>query len=235
MGADWQFQQDFRSNYDNLEGEKGNLRLAQNEMYRDFSLYSLNSVRLSSKWRGELNMRISFIQTEMEDHFHMDGDQSGARNIQSFNPALKFTYQLSKQMSANIIGSTGFESPTLTELSVAPKGISGFNTSLSSSNTRLYEVHLHYGTTNHKYIDIHLFHISGSNEIIPNEIQVSPADFIMRTRAHLKEEDMKYLSNGRYWIDVICYGISPRISCFGTMKKPIARNTKLLSPGATFS
>lgn len=177
LGADWQFQQDFRSNYDNLEGEKGNLRLAQNEMYRDFSLYSLNSVRLSSKWRGELNMRMSFIQTEMEDHFQMDGDQSGARNIHSFNPALKFTYQLSKQMSANIIGSTGFESPTLTELSVAPNGIPGFNTALSSSNTRLYEVHLHYGTTNHKYIDIHLFHISGSNEIIPNEIQVSPGRF----------------------------------------------------------
>lgn len=176
-GADWQYQQDFRSNYDNLQGEKGTLRLAQNEVYKDLSVYSLNSFQLTPRFRGEVNVRLSAIQTAMEDHFQTDGDQSGIRNIQSFNPSLKLSYQLNRQMSVNFINSTGFESPTLTELSVSPDGKPGFNPALNSSKTRLFEVHFHYGTTTDQSIDIHWFHVSGSNEIIPFEIPSAPGRF----------------------------------------------------------
>ena len=177
VGADWQYQQDFRSNFDNLEGKKGTLRLAQNELYKDLSAYTLNSYQFTDRWRGELNARISGIQTEMNDQFLSDGNQSGSRSIAAFSPSIKLSYQLNREMSINFINSTGFESPTLTELSVNSAGTPGFNPTLENSKTRLYEAHFHFGSSSQKSIDFHWFRILGTNEIIANEIPGSPGRF----------------------------------------------------------
>jgi iron complex outermembrane receptor protein len=195
--ADWQYQQDFRSNFDNLEGKKGTLRLAQNELYKDLSAYTLNSYQFTDRWRGELNARISGIQTEMNDQFLSDGNQSGSRSIAAFSPSIKLSYQLNREMSINFINSTGFESPTLTELSVNSAGTPGFNPTLENSKTRLYEAHFHFGSSSQKSIDFHWFRILGTNEIIANEIPGSPGRFFIRTQELREDMDLNYLLNGQ--------------------------------------
>lgn len=180
VGTDLQFQKDNRQNFDNLEGKTGAKKSDQNELYRDLSVYALNNYKLSKKVTAEFHLRYSHITTQLKDLFFSDGDQTGKRINTSLNPTFNLNYQWSSIIGSRIQLSTGFETPTLTELAASPLGNPGFNQDLKASSTQGLEFQTHIGRKQDNYLDLQFYYIKGKNELLPFELANQPGRFYYR-------------------------------------------------------
>lgn len=172
-GLDFQSQQDDRTRFDNLSGEKGDQRLDQNEIFSNLGIFHLQEWQFN-RWILNGAIRFDVINIEAEDAFLSDGDDSGSQTLTSLNPSVGVNYELNDQTFLALNVATNFETPTLNELSTNPTGTGGFNEELSPQKSINYEAGIKgYLAKKLKY-QLALFQIFLTDELIAYELPDFP-------------------------------------------------------------
>jgi iron complex outermembrane receptor protein len=128
----------------------------------------LNNFAISSGIRYDIN------KVEIQDNFLENGNFSDDINLNSFNPSLGINYRINKNSRIFINTSSGFETPTLNELSSSPIG-SGFNKDLKSQINMGYEIgYSLFNNQKKSNIDIIYFKSITNDEILSYEDENYP-------------------------------------------------------------
>jgi iron complex outermembrane recepter protein len=85
-------------------------------------------------------VRYDAVKFTVTDEFLGDGDNSGSRTMSAFNGGGGISLDLSRSFVPYANVSTGFETPTTTELAVTEAGVGGFNDSLVPQEALSFEV-----------------------------------------------------------------------------------------------
>lgn len=165
-------QDDERSRYQNLLGERGNLQLKQLEQFSSASVY-LRSFAQLAQWKVHFGMRYDQNILTLSDRFLTNGNQSDERQLPAFNPQLGIRYAVSNRKSLFLQFSQSFETPTLSELSADPQGNGGFNGSLGIQKATNIEGGWEHHWKKHRYA-ISLFSIRTADDLIPYELDAFP-------------------------------------------------------------
>ena len=172
FGFDLASQKDDRSRFKNLNGQQGDNTLDQIESFKSIGIYALNHLSVG-KFLIRTGIRFDHNNLKVEDLFLSNGDQSGDINLKALNPSLGISYQLQQQQYIYTNFSSSFETPVLSELSANPNNEGGFNASLKAQKAINYEIGYKLKTKNSR-LEIVLFRIETSNDIIPFELEDFP-------------------------------------------------------------
>lgn len=130
--TDAAIQYDVRQNWVNQNGEKGNLTIDQEEIVRTLGIALIGEYRRGI-WGLSSGLRLDLVGFKVSDRFVIaDSGQEprdGDRLLTALTPQIGFTVDIS---GATVFGgiSTGFETPTTTELANNPDLSRGFNNDL---------------------------------------------------------------------------------------------------------
>ena len=138
IGFDMGNQNDLRKRYNNNQGDIGKLVLNQKEKFQNIGFYIVNNFELNN-FAISSGIRYDINKVKIQDMFLENGNFSDDINLNSFNPSLGINYRINKNSRIFINTSSGFETPTLNELSSSPIG-SGFNKDLKSQINMGYEI-----------------------------------------------------------------------------------------------
>ena len=141
-GFDLDRQSDQRQRFDNLDGQRGDLSLDQQETFTGAGAYSLAEWKPAGAWAFSGGLRLDLVRLGVEDHFDADGLQSGHSTYRRASPWAGVTLRLHPRLRAFANISTNFETPTLNELSNNPDNTGGFNTALKPQRTLSLETGL---------------------------------------------------------------------------------------------
>lgn len=188
----WQYgveaaaQRDGRKRFKNILGEKGNITLNQNEQFYSFGTYGIVELR-AANWRFRSSLRADVHQIELLDAMGANDDK---RNLSAFSPSMAVFYTISTNVSSYIRWSTGFETPSLNELSANPTGNTGFNQKLNPQNSQEVELGLRLKL---KTIDasITFFNTTTKDEILPYEIAAFPGQNFYRNIGLVKRKGIE--------------------------------------------
>lgn len=141
LSGDFQYQNDERTEYGNVLGERGALQLLQDEKILNIGAGLQAVYKLSDQLRVLGGVRFDQLGFTADDNFidSTNGDDSGQRTMSAFSPSIGLAWNPSQWIApfANI--STSFESPTTTELANQPDGSGGFNNELAPQRTLSFE------------------------------------------------------------------------------------------------
>lgn len=169
LGGELEHQRDERSQFTNIRGVSLGKSFDQDESFKNVGLYLLTNLNMKNKFNIDVNLRFDRISTSADDNFLSNGDQSASLVQNVLNPAVAMKYKISKVLSLGSVFSTGFENPTLNELSNNPNGSGGFNIGLLPMKSINYELNMQFNTRKLSG-QMALFHIKTSNEIIAYEL-----------------------------------------------------------------
>ena len=128
-GFDLEAQRDDRRRYDNLLGERGQLRQQQDESALSQGLFIEDQIDLSEQWQATLGLRYDQVRLAVDDFYLADNrDDSGSRSLEDWNHSAGLSYRFTPQQSVYARLASSFETPTISELA-NPQG-GGFNTAL---------------------------------------------------------------------------------------------------------
>ncbi len=170
-GLDFDMQDDDRSRFQNQEGGiAGDRVLDQNEEVTSLGVFLQNELSLTDRSELTLGLRYDEVEYDVTDRYITDlnGDDSGSVTFDQISPMVGLGYALSENVRLYSNISSGFETPTTTELA-NPNG-GGFNQSLEPQKSTNYEVGIKSLSGQHRY-EIAMFSIDVKNELIPYELQ----------------------------------------------------------------
>lgn len=167
LGIDIDAQDDKRKRYDNINGQRGNLRLAQDEKVDSVGVYAHSQTAWADSVLLDLGLRYDELRFDVDDDFRIDGNQSGQRNFYAVSPSVGVSLRASDTLHIYTNISTSFETPTTTEFS-NPNG-GGFNPALREQTARSAELGLRYSN---EYIQANLaaFRIDLDDELVPYDV-----------------------------------------------------------------
>ena len=172
IGYDFANQKDDRLRFKNLIGAQGEKTFDQIESFRTIGVFALDHFSVGN-FLIRAGIRYDTNDLQASDLFLSNGDQSGDIQLTSWNPSFGVSYQLFKQQYFYTNFSTSFETPVLSELSANPTGNGGFNEFLKAQKATNYEVGYKLKTRK-SHVEIALFQIETSNDIVPYELEEFP-------------------------------------------------------------
>ena len=166
IGYDWASQNDRRQRYKNLKGIIGEQTLNQNEIFNALGGYLITQWQ-KNNWTLNGGLRYDQNILSIEDQFLSNGDASDEINLNALSPQIGFSYQLS---DLSFFGgySSGYETPTLSELSATADGEGGFNSSLTVQQARQIELGVRYQGSKLKGSMV-WYAVNTLNDILPYE------------------------------------------------------------------
>ena len=122
-------------------------------------------------------LRYSTVRFTSDDQFLSNGDGSGSTSYRSASPVLGLTYHATDNLNLYANYGRGFESPTLSEVAYSGGGAPAFNTTLNASNSRHYELGAKWKPTAQSRLDLTLFQIDSTDEIVVSSSRGGNATF----------------------------------------------------------
>ncbi len=170
IGLEHDNQNDRRVLSKNLNGTVGSDPgiYPQNEIFINKAAYFLTNINWNSKWSTNINVRYDNITTKVESPSILT--EGSNKKIDNINYSFSLNYKANKNTSIAAIKSTGFESPTLNELSNNPNSQSGFNTNLYPMTSDNSELNIKGRFSNKLVAQFSVFHIASKNEITAYEL-----------------------------------------------------------------
>lgn len=171
----WQFgiesatQHDARQRFKNNDGVKGVETLDQNERFFNVGGYGMLEMEYN-QWRLRASLRADKHRITVTDFFE---NNSGKKNLIAVSPSVALHRKLSKNINAYLRWGTGFETPSLNELSANPSGETGFNTTLNPQKSAETELGISFHRKNIN-ASFTAFHTKTTNEITPYELEQFP-------------------------------------------------------------
>lgn len=169
-GLDYDRAEDDRQGYENFIGStlgvKGALRRDETDTVTSLDPYVQASWQ-QGKWDWTLGLRHSNVEFDVDDAFIVgaNGDDSGSVRYRKTTPAIGVLYRVTPLLNVYASAGTGFETPTLGELSYTPNG-QGFNFGLKPSTSRQFELGLKAYTGETTRINVAVFQITTDDEIV---------------------------------------------------------------------
>jgi iron complex outermembrane receptor protein len=170
IGGESDVQRDDRRNWTNVNGDPTDLTLDQRERVTSTSPFIQLSATLGkATFLGGL--RYDQFRFAAQDHLisATNPDDSGVRHMYSASPTIGVTYTLVPGMSLYANVSTGFQTPTTTELANRPSGAGGFNPELQPERTHSHEAGVK-GRTSFILYDVAVYDMRIDDELIPFEV-----------------------------------------------------------------
>ncbi|MEL6389618.1 MAG: TonB-dependent receptor [Bacteroidota bacterium] len=177
-GVDYADQSDDRERYDNLEGDRGDLRLDQNESFTNLAIFVLDHWSYQD-WRIQAGVRWDWNRIAVTDQLLSNGESSGSEVLTSLNPSIGISYLLGETASVFASASTSFETPTLSEISADPRG-NGFNQDLSPQRAFTIETGLRQQVRDRYTWSLSLYQTTTSDEIVSFELPDFPGRSFFR-------------------------------------------------------
>ena len=168
----WQYgfesaaQHDARFRFKNDMGVKGGKTLHQNERFYNIGTYGIVEYACVD-WRFRTALRADIHQIGLTDFL---GTNAGKKNVAALSPMVAVYRKLSSEFSSHLRWGTGFETPSLNELSANPSGETGFNSSLKPQKSNETELGVSFRKKKFNAF-LTLFYTETKNEISPYELE----------------------------------------------------------------
>ncbi|MCK9283222.1 MAG: TonB-dependent receptor [Rhodocyclaceae bacterium] len=174
-GAEYDASKDDRRGYQNFVGPsaaptvlgiKGTLRRNEKDNVHNFDQY-LQAVLTTENWAWAAGLRHSSVRFDVDDRYIVsgNGDDSGRIDYRRSTPTLGLTYHLTPTINLYLSAASGFETPTLNELSYSGNG-GNFNFNLKPARSRQIETGLKYQTDDGARFNLALFRIRTADELV---------------------------------------------------------------------
>ncbi len=158
-------QWDARRGYENFVGtqlgQTGALRRDEANRATGLDVYLQAGRALDENWRLQAGLRAGRLRLASRDHYLANGDDGGARRLQSLSPVLGLSRRLAPGWQAFVQAGGAQETPTLNELAYRADGSAGFNTALQAQRSRQIETGLRGGG-----LELRLFAARSRDEIV---------------------------------------------------------------------
>jgi iron complex outermembrane receptor protein len=141
-GADLQSMRDDRTNTTPVPavGPVTDTLLRQREFVTEVGPFVQVAWPASDRWLLSGGVRYDAVKFTVDDALLGDGDNSGAQTMSAFSGGGGVSYRVSNAFIPYLNLSTGFETPTTTELAIAESGGQGFNDSIGPQRARSFEI-----------------------------------------------------------------------------------------------
>ncbi|MBT5788280.1 MAG: TonB-dependent receptor [Flavobacteriaceae bacterium] len=194
----WQYgveaaaQRDGRKRFKNILGEKGAITLDQSERFYTLGVYGIVELTLRD-WRLRGSLRADTHRIQLADYM---GSNSDKKRLTAYSPSLAAFYSLSPSLSSYIRWGTGFETPSLNELSANPTGETGFNDTLTPQKSQEIEVGM---LLKAKKIDasLVLYTTTTQDEILSYELSTFPGQDFFRNIGRVNKKGIEATANLR--------------------------------------
>ncbi len=192
VGADIGRQEDARENYDNLNGTRGPLALAQDEVVTNFGSF------LGSEWVVAEGLSLSGalrydeVRYDVDDAFMADGDDSGKRTFREASPMVGLLWDAIPELTLYANWTTSFETPTTTELDNPAGG--GFNAGLDSQTARSLELGMRGRLPRAPWkpeLEVAVFSIDVKDALVPFELAAFPGREFYRNAGSVRKDGLE--------------------------------------------
>jgi iron complex outermembrane receptor protein len=141
-GADLQSMLDDRTNVTPVPavGPVTDTILRQQEFVTELGPFIQLAWPAGERWLLAGGIRYDAVRFTVEDRLLADGDNSGTQTMRAFSGGGGVSYRASQAFVPYFNVSTGFETPTTTELAIAESGGQGFNDSIGPQRARSLEI-----------------------------------------------------------------------------------------------
>lgn len=174
IGAETAHQNDTRKRFFNNQGIQGASTLFQDELFTNIAVFGLLKINIKH-WMLTTGIRADRHKIETKDRMKVLNVEDNTLHLNALNPTLGVQFKLNNQWRFFGNVSSGFETPTLNELSANPTGDSGFNFGLKPQLSMQSEIGLSFRSKS-KQLSIELvgFLTKTQDEIVPYEIEDFP-------------------------------------------------------------
>lgn len=173
-GIDVAVQNDDRQRFDNISGRRGQPVFHQDEKYSGLGVFLQDRLLVGKHWRLQFGGRYDIVMIKADDHYMVDGDQSGQRKFQALTGMLGILYEIHPALHVFASSANAFETPALIELSNNPSGTGGLNDKLNPQKS----VNLEAGAKGRLYnrfrYELTLFTVHIRDELVPFEQEDMP-------------------------------------------------------------
>lgn len=169
-GADYERAQDLRQGFTNNNGAKGPLSRDEINTVYQAGAYAQAQWDVSQALSLSGGLRYTRVSFKSEDHFitATNPDDSGQAKHSAWTPTIGAVWKLTPTINLYANAGRSFETPTFIELAYQVAPASGLNFALQPSKSNQYEVGLKAYVANDIKLNLALFKIDTSNEIVIN-------------------------------------------------------------------
>ena len=230
-----------RKGFINNGGVQGALKRDEFNQADNRDAFVQTSVDLSPQWTATAGVRASRVKFRSTDHFITTGnpDDSGGVSYSATSPVLGLTWRASPALNLYANAGKGFETPTFTELSYRPNGLTGLNTDLLASRSRHAELGAKWKLAEGHRVDAALFDITTHDEIVVDTNTGGRSTFKNAGKTRRYGAELSYLGRwGEDWTATLSVtGLRARfaegfVSGSGAAAVPVAAGNRLAgTPG----
>jgi iron complex outermembrane receptor protein len=192
VGADLDVQEDDRRNYDNVQGERGELALHQDEDVRSGGLYTVFQYEAGERVDLSAALRFDEVVFDVEDRYLADGNDGGERTFREWSPSVGLSWRTAPGLVLFGNASTAFETPTTTEFDNPDGG--GFNPDLGAQQSRSIEAGIR-GTAEKEDLVLTLqasaFRIDIEDALVPYELEEFPGREFFRNAGESRRNGLE--------------------------------------------
>lgn len=168
-GLDYDQSRDDRRGYQNFSGSqlgvKGELRRNEQDTATSLDPYTQARWELGD-WIFDAGLRYSSMEMDVDDHYLVNGDSSGAKTYRQLTPSLSAMYAFTPDLHGYVSAGKGFETPTQAEMAYAPGTTESFNFDLDPATSTQYEIGLKARVGEGTRVNAALFEIRTDDEIV---------------------------------------------------------------------
>jgi iron complex outermembrane receptor protein len=167
-GIDLDESDEDRQGYINNGGVQGALKRDERNKADNRDVFAQAAFDFTPDWTATVGARSSHVRFRSADRFITAGnpDDSGSVSYSATSPVLGVSWRAGPALNVYVNAGRGFETPTFTELSYRPGGLTGLNTDLKASKSRHAELGAKWKVADGHRLDAALFDIATRDEIV---------------------------------------------------------------------
>jgi len=170
LGLEINIQTDERLRFFNINGNRGELVMNQDEKFNNFSTYYSNSLK-AGKFTFNASLRFDNNTVKYDDFIN---NKNGSIKLNSTSLSSNINYNINDSNEIYVNYSNGFETPTLNEFSSNISN-TGFNENLDSSKYNNYEIGFsNFNSLSNLNYRIIYFKSYSKNEIVSYQLEDFP-------------------------------------------------------------
>ncbi len=200
-GIDYDRQSERRRGNLNINGVSGALKRDEDDKVSNTGLYAQFDWKLAPRWSVSAGVRHSQVRFDSSDYYVVAGNanDSGAINYGKTTPVAGIVFRAAPAWNLYATIGRGFETPTFAELAYRPGGVSGLNLALQPSTSLHKEIGVKRKIADVARVNLALFHINTSDEIVVNNASGGRTDFRNASKTRREGAELaveSYLGNG---------------------------------------